>query len=393
MKSTEGPAFSRRIERLSSSLIRELLALTQRPGVISFAGGLPACSLMPEIDSDSIPASFRQYGTTDGEPDLRETVAAMCREDGLDCEAGQVLITSGSQQGIDLVAKLFIDEGTVIFVEKPAYLAALQVFGLFGAKIVGIDIRADGLDLDSLRDKLQDTRPAFLYINPTYQNPTGACYSEAVRIELAALLDAHDIPLIEDNPYGALSYDGKAPAPVASYLKSALWTSLGTFSKIAIPAWRIGYMASHPGLAPYFTKLKQGTDLHTNRPGQWWCNRFLQDRQAYEQYLDELRDFYRTQRDAMESALQKYFSDFASWSMPHGGLFFWVSIHTDVDTASLLNEALENDVAFLPGSAFYPQDDAKRDSIRLSFSEVSIADINTGLEKLSRIFRRHAVAA
>ncbi len=385
-------AVSRRVDRLSGSLIRELLALTENSDIISFSGGLPAACLMPDISLASLPASISQYGTTDGEKEFRQTVADYVSRSGLAAQEDQVLITSGSQQGIDLIAKLFIDEGTTVYVENPTYLAALQVFGLFGANIVGIDIAADGIDLVSLKDHLEKTRPAFIYINPTYQNPTGYCYSEECRHELAELLDNTGIPLIEDNPYGELCYDGPPPKPICSLLRRTPWVYLGSFSKVAIPAWRIGYMVSHPEFATYFAKLKQGTDLHTNRPGQWWCNAFLKDSSGFKEHISSLRSWYREQRNAMEASLHEHFSDIAKWHMPKGGLFYWLELESHIDTGPMLSEALEKSVAFLPGFAFFAPGDVRGNYIRLSFSEVSQSDIREGLLRLSEVIRKNTAA-
>lgn len=379
--------FSRRADRLKSSVIRELLALTQQPGVISFAGGLPAAKLMPKISIDHLPDALRQYGTTDGEASFREAVASLVGEEGLECHSENVLATSGSQQGIDLVAKLFVDEGTVVFVEKPAYLATLQVFAMYGAKIVGIEVEADGINLQDLNKKLENGKPALLYINPTFQNPTGYCYSDEKRMQLAAWIDQHNVPLIEDNPYGRLRYDGDDQRPVSSWLKTAPWVCLGSFSKVAVPAWRIGYMVSDSRLTPYFAKIKQGTDLHTNRPGQWWCQEFVNNQVGFSKHIDQLCEYYTKQRDAMESALVEHFSDIATWEKPQGGLFYWVKLNANINAADLLPKALEKHVAYVPGSAFYPEDDQELNCIRLSFSEASVADIDIGVKRLGEVFR------
>lgn len=389
MSSSDLPQFSRRVSRLTSSLIRELLALTQQPGIISFAGGLPAHALMPQISLEGLPTSTRQYGTTDGEPGLRDALSTALQRQGVNCPAEDVLITSGSQQGIDLVAKLFIDEDTPVLVEKPAYLAALQVYGLYGARTRGVAIHPDGIDIDGLRAAVKAERPAFLYINPSFQNPTGYCYSEARRRELAALVDEQDLVLIEDNPYGELSYDAPQPAPVCAYLNTAPWVYLGSFSKVAVPAWRIGFLAADHRLAPYFRKIKQGTDLHTNRPGQWWCEQFLRDEETYLTHIGELRQYYREQRDCMEAALQEHMSDVAEWSTPHGGLFFWVRVHAVADTHALLAESLARKVAYLPGAAFYPAGEEECNTLRLSFSEVSKDAMREGIARLGELFREH----
>ena len=345
--------FSRRTDRLSSSLIRELLALTDRPEMISFAGGLPASQLMPELSLGALPESLSQYGTTDGESEFRIRIADHVKARGLQANAEQVLVTSGSQQGIDLVAKLFIDEGTPVCLEKPAYLAALQVFRLFGADLKGIAIQPDGICLESLQKQLETVRPAFLYINPDFQNPTGYYYSERRRKALAELLDRFSVPLVEDNPYGELYYDDAPCPPVSSYLKNTPWVYLGSFSKVAVPAWRIGYMVSHPDLASWFAKLKQGTDLHTNRPGQWWCSEYLKNKKGYQQHIVSLRDYYRAQRDAMQSALQHHLSDLADWHQPGGGLFFWIKLRQIAGYGTVAGKSIGKKCGFFTRIGFF----------------------------------------
>ncbi len=241
-------AFSERVTRLKSSLIREILAAAQRPEVMSFAGGLPAEAMLPTLAWEQMPRAMGQYGMSEGEPALREALAAEARALGVDCQASQVLVVSGSQQVLDLAAKLYIDQGTEILLEGPTYLAALQIFQLFGADCLTIAQEQDGPDLQQLRTRLEQHRPAFVYLIPTFQNPSGVCYSEAKRAAVAALLDEFGVTLIEDEPYRELSYDGVDAVPIVARLKRASWIYTGTVSKTLAPGLRVGYLIASPDL-------------------------------------------------------------------------------------------------------------------------------------------------
>ncbi len=262
-------AFSERVSRLKSSLIREILAAAQRPEVMSFAGGLPAEAMLPKVEWADMPLSLGQYGMSEGEPVLREALAAQAQALGLACTASQVLVVSGSQQTLDLAAKLYIDKGTEILLEAPTYLAALQIFQLFGADCLTVPQEADGPNLAQLRSRLEQHRPAFIYLIPTFQNPSAVRYSEAKRAAVAALLDEFGVTLIEDEPYRELTFDGGSAKPIAGRLKKASWIYTGTVSKTLLPGLRVGYLIASPDLFPHLLKLKQSADLHTNRIGQW----------------------------------------------------------------------------------------------------------------------------
>ncbi len=324
-------AFSERVTRLKSSLIREILAAAQRPEVMSFAGGLPAEAMLPTLAWEQMPRAMGQYGMSEGEPALREALAAEARALGVDCQASQVLVVSGSQQVLDLAAKLYIDQGTEILLEGPTYLAALQIFQLFGADCLTIAQEQDGPDLQQLRTRLEQHRPAFVYLIPTFQNPSGVCYSEAKRAAVAALLDEFGVTLIEDEPYRELSYDGVDAVPIVARLKRASWIYTGTVSKTLAPGLRVGYLIASPDLFPHLLKLKQSADLHTNRVGQWQALQWI-GTEKYRQHLLELRDFYRARRDAFAEALDRHFCDLADWQVPQGGLFFWLTLKQPLDT-------------------------------------------------------------
>lgn len=384
-------AFSERITRLKSSLIREILAAAQRPDVMSFAGGLPAEEMLPVLDWSQMPASMGQYGMSEGEPALREAIAAEARLLGVPCEASQVLIVSGSQQTLDLASKLFIDPGTKVLLEAPTYLAALQAFQLFGADCVAVPQESDGPQLQALEAQLQNQRPAFAYLIPTFQNPSAVRYSEAKRDAVAALLDRYQVTLIEDEPYRELVFDAGSATPIVSRLRKASWIYTGTVSKTLLPGLRVGYLIATPDLFPHLLRLKQSADLHTNRVGQWQALQWLGTEQ-YREHLAELRDFYRVRRDAMQAALVEHFSELAEWQVPQGGLFFWLKLKQPQDTRLLLDAALAQKVAFMPGEPFFIDPDRAPGYLRLNFSHVAPERLGEGLRRLAGVVRQGLAA-
>lgn len=384
-------AFSERVARLKSSLIREILAAAQRPEVMSFAGGLPAEPMLPQVDWQEMPVSMGQYGMSEGEPALREMIAAQARSLGVPCDASQVLIVSGSQQTLDLAAKLFIDPGTEVLLEAPTYLAALQAFQLFGADCLGVPQEPDGPELGALRRCLDQHKPAFAYLIPTFQNPSAVRYSEAKREAVAALLDEFGVTLIEDEPYRDLVFDQVSARPIVSRLQKASWIYTGTVSKTLLPGLRVGYLIASPDLFPYLLRLKQSADLHTNRIGQWQALQWLGS-QRYSDHLAELRDFYRLRRDAMQAALVEHFADLATWEVPQGGLFFWLALKQPLDTRTLLKPALAQDVVFMPGEPFFIEPDLNPGYLRLNFSHVAPERLSEGLRRLAEVIRGELAA-
>jgi DNA-binding transcriptional MocR family regulator len=375
--------FSSRTRDLHPSPIRDILSVVNRPGMISFAGGLPAADSFPRFSLDAMPQDILQYGPSEGEGDLRQRIAEELRERGLQCTAEQVLILSGSQQGIDLAAKLFIDPGTAVAVESPTYLAALQVFRFFGARFV--PYRAEAPDVQVLlREK-----PAFTYTIPTFQNPSGRCLDAGQRAALAAACDDVGLPLFEDDPYRDLVYDACERRPVCARLRRAPWIYQGSFSKSLAPGLRLGYLAASPELLPFLTRLKQAADLHSNRVSQWLVLQQLND-PARAKRMGELAARYRQRRDAFEAALRRHFGDLASWQTPPGGLFFWLTLNRCIDTRQLLHKAIEEGVAFMPGEPFLPTEVDRCGQLRLNFSHASDAQAELGLAKLAALVRRSA---
>jgi DNA-binding transcriptional MocR family regulator len=381
---TMNPRLSRRATRLTSSLIRDILQVTQRPGVISFAGGLPAEELMPVLDFAGLADDGRQYGPSEGEPALRSLIAQNLSTLGMTCNADQVLVTSGSQQGIDLVGKLFIDEGSPVLLEAPTYLATIQALGVYGAEFQGLPLAAEGIDPDALHRAIARRRPAFVYLIPTFQNPSGCCYTYEVRRAVAQVLDETGVPLIEDDPYRDLAYQLAERTPICTYLRRAPWVYLGSFSKITAPGLRVGYLAASPSLFPGLVRLKQASDLHTTRPGQLWLVRFLSSGE-FDAHRARMIGVYRERRDAMQAALQCHFEGLAEWQAPAGGLFFWLHLAHECDTLAALHAALARNVAFMPGEPFLPAGSPRYPAVRLNFSHAAPEQIERGIALLSEI--------
>ena len=372
--------YSRRVNDLHASPIREMLAVVNKPGMISFAGGLPSADSFPQLTPGAAPASCLQYGASEGDDFLRERVGRELRAVGLDCATEQVLILSGSQQGLDLVAKLFIDAGTEVMVESPTYLAALQVFRFFGASLLPYPV-------GRIQDfELRENTPAFAYAIPTFQNPSGHCYDKTEREALAAFCDDTGVALFEDDPYRDLVYDACERTPVSGLLKNAPWIYQGSFSKSLAPGLRLGYLAASRELMPYLVRLKQAADLHSNRLSQWLVGEQLASPQR-DHRLATLAAGYREKRDAFDQALRQHFGDIASWQTPPGGLFFWLTLRKPVDTRLLLPEAIRRNVIFMPGEHFHVHGHEGVGTLRLNFSLMGEEEMHIGLARLAELIR------
>ena len=373
--------FSSRIQDLHASPIREVLALAGRPGMISFAGGLPCADTFPVFETP-IPPALLQYGATEGEPGLRAHISTALRALGLDCTTEQVLILSGSQQGIDLVAKLFVDLRTAVALESPTYLAALQVFRFFGARFVPFTV-------DPLTDRAWFVeRPALVYVIPTFQNPTGYCYTSREREALAEACARQAVPVFEDDPYRDLAYDACDRKPVCAHLKDTPWIYQGSFSKTLAPGLRLGFLAASPALMPALVRLKQAADLHSNRLSQWLVLQQL-EHPDWPARLANLVITYRHQRDVFARHLTQHFAGLASWQVPAGGLFFWLTLNEPLDTTRLLETALAHGVAFMPGAPFYADTAPRQSTLRLNFSHASGPEADRGLKILADLVRQY----
>jgi len=371
-----------RIQRLQPSPVRDILHVINQPGMISFAGGLPAAESFPNIDPAGIPAEKLQYGASEGEAELRQRIADDLTQRGLKTDPEFVLVLSGSQQGIDLVAKLLIESGTRVAVESPTYLAALQVFTLLGAHYTTF--------VPDDTSSITKNPPTLTYAIPTFQNPTGHCYSRAERQALARACDETNSILFEDDPYRDLVYDECERTPVCSMLKKTQWIYQSSFSKSLAPGLRLGYLTCSPELFPHLVQLKQAADLHSNRISQHLVLQLLRADDTSER-LENAVNHYRQKRNFFDGQLKKHFEDIAQWAVPAGGLFFWLQLKLarSVDTRSLLTKAIARNVAFMPGEPFFTAPPTDTNSIRLNFSYASNNDTEKGLNVLSTLLREH----
>jgi 2-aminoadipate transaminase len=370
------PTLSHRVANLHASPIREILSIIDTPGMVSFAGGLPAAATFPELSLDAMPRGYLQYGPTEGDSTLRAHIAEDLGSLGLRCTPEQVLILSGSQQGIDLAAKLFIDPGTRVAVESPTYLAALQVFRFFGAHFVPFETHAPG-------EAWKAGTPALAYSIPTFQNPTGRCYSATARDALAKACDTYSVPLFEDDPYRDLAYDPCERALICGRLERASWIYQGSFSKSLAPGLRLGFLVSSADLTVPLTRLKQAADLHSSRISQWLVLEQLRS-PARTERLESLVSLYRDKRDYFAKALHRHLASVATWDLPAGGLFFWLQLKQPRDTRAMLVEAIRQGVAFMPGEPFFPEE-PRGGALRLNFSHAAQADTERGLATLARL--------
>ncbi len=390
------PLLAQRLRGVASSPVRELLALTARPEVISFAGGLPA----PELfDVPGLRAAFGtalseeagrrnlQYAPTEGDPQLRRLVADRMTRRGLATTADQLLITTGSQQALTLVAIALLDPGAVVAVEEPTYLAALQCFSLAGARIVAVASDDEGIDPDALAEVIRREQPALLYLVPNFANPTGRTLTAERRTAVAALAARAGLRVVEDDPYGELRYRGEPLAPIAADPRAAdRVVTLGSFSKIGAPGLRLGWLRAPAELLQALTVIKQSADLHTSTIDQAAAAAYLAANDL-DDHVRALCAAYSVRRDAMIAALPATVPDGSTWSEPDGGMFTWVRLPGEVDTAQLMKVALDHDVAFVPGAPFFAvaPDHA---TLRLSFTTHSPARIAEGMARLAQVLRQ-----
>jgi 2-aminoadipate transaminase len=376
---------------MRSSAIRELLKLTAEPDIISFAGGLPGPDVFPakefrvacmHVLEEHGPEAL-QYGTTEGFKPLRQMIARHAERYGITAGPENILITCGSQQALDLIGKVFIDPGDRVVVEKPTYLGALQAWNAYEANFVGVPTDADGIRIDEL-EKTLEAGGKFVYIMPNFQNPTGVTLSLERRKRLVQLAAQYEVPLIEDDPYGQLRYEGKHLTPLFA-LDGQDVIYLSTFSKILSPGLRVGWIVAPPDIIHRFVQAKQGTDLHTSTLIQLVVHEV-----AHGGFLDRqvrsIRSVYRERRDVMLSALKKNFPVSVQWTQPQGGLFLWVTLPTKLDSAEVLQEALKQKVAFVPGASFYP-DGSGANTMRLNFSYSKPPIIEEGIRRLGRVLK------
>lgn len=386
---------SRRMAHMPPSAVREILKVAERPDVLSFAGGLPAPELFPveaiaEGYAEALAQEGRaalQYSTTEGYGPLREWVAARLAQRGIRAPADQVLITNGSQQGIDLVARVLIDPGDVVAVESPSYLAALQTFAGCQASFMVTDSDDEGMDVDSLEAAIAaDGPPRLIYVVSEFHNPKGTTLSLARRRRLVRLAEAHRIPILEDNPYGELRFRGEAQPPLAALDGEGLVVHLGTFSKTLAPGMRLGWLVGPREIVRAATIAKQAADLHTGTLAQRAAARLLA-RLDYDGHLAGLRRAYGERCVAMLGALERHFPPGSRWTRPDGGLFVWAELPGGISADEIFADALREKVAFVPGSAFFA-DAPRAEFMRLNYSNRPPELIEEGIARLGRVIAR-----
>lgn len=385
-------AFAERVSRMESSVIREILKVTESPEVISFAGGLPAPEMFPlkEIKAAFCrvlakgDGSVLQYSTTEGYLPLREYIAARMREKGLEVGPDNILMTNGSQQALDLLAKLFVDPGDVVLVEKPSYLGAIQTFRSYQAGFMSVPTDDQGIDVEAMESAIKKQNPKMIYLTPTFKNPTGVTMSLDRRRAVADLLGKYGVPLIEDDPYGELRYSGETLPPVKSFDGSGRVIYLSTFSKTIAPGLRLGWIVADHELIRKLVLAKQGTDLHTGTLVQRAVQSYLENSDV-SGHVRAIRKEYGRRRDIMLEEMEKNFPHDISWTRPDGGMFLWVTLPEHFDTVQLLSRAIEEKVAYVPGAPFYTNRE-RLNTMRLNFSNSTPVQIKNGIQRLARLF-------
>jgi 2-aminoadipate transaminase len=380
--------FSERASQMQSSFIREILKVTQQPEIISFAGGLPSPATFPvermqrafdKVLSENGKVAL-QYGPTDGYLPLRQWIADSLSVNGAKIVPEQVLMVSGSQQALDLLGKVLIDEGSKVLVETPSYLGALQAFSVYRPEFVSVATDVHGLVPSSLEKIAAGAR--LLYALPNFQNPTGRSLSVERRLELVETCARLGVPLVEDDPYGALSYKG-APAPKMIAMNPDGVIYMGSFSKVLTPGIRLGYVVAPLPLVRRLELAKQAADLHTSQLTQMVVHEVIKDG-FLDQHIPTIRTLYGDQCQCMLDAMAEHFPASASWTKPEGGMFIWVKLPAHINAMELLDEALKHKVAFVPGSPFYANE-PETNTLRLSFVTVPPERIRAGIAILGKL--------
>jgi len=385
--------YAERISGLKSSAIREILKVTSKPGIISFAGGLPAPELFPGKEiAEAAQGIFAKYGTsvlqysvTEGLLSLREKIAAILDPEASHIGPKNIIITHGSQQGLDLISKLYLEKGRVVFTETPSYLGAIQAFRLFQADILPIASDGDGIQPVGLLRAVKKQRPALIYLMPNFQNPTGVSLSLERRKEIVDIVKEHDLLLVEDDPYGDLFFSGEKMPSLFTLGKSHNFIYMSSFSKTIAPGLRIAYLAGDEEKISKIAVVKQGTDLQTNTFGQYLVDEYLES-SRFDHQRKILRQTYKHRRDCMLAAMAEYFPASVLRNHPNGGMFLWVKLPAHFNARDILLKCLERKVAFVPGQEFY-SDGSGENTIRLNFSNATPENIEEGIRRIGEVLR------
>ena len=395
--------FAQRTQRMKSSAIRELLKLTEQPDIISFAGGLPAPDVFPYQEFQDASnrvmqnsgAAALQYGTTEGYLPLREMIARHTSRYGIDVTPDNILITSGSQQALDLIGKIFINPGDRILVESPTYLGALQAWNMYGADYITVRSDENGIVTDELEAALR-AGPKFIYVLPNFQNPTGVTIPLERRQRLIELADRYGVPIIEDDPYGQLRFEGSYIPPIIvldeqRHPKDKYYTGnviyLSTFSKTLAPGIRLAWVIAPPEVIRKLVVAKQGADLNTAMFNQMVA--YEVGRGGFlDKHIQHICEVYHERRDVMLDALEEHMPAGVTWTRPMGGLFLWLSVPAGISTIEMFPEAVAQKVAYVPGDSFHPCGGGEN-TMRLNFSYARPPEINEGIARLANVIRAH----
>lgn len=387
--------FANRMSMLRASEIRELLKLTEKPDIISFAGGLPAPELFPieKIKEavckvlDESGRSALQYGTTEGYVPLREIIAKeRMKPAAVNVTADDILITSGSQQGLDFTGKIFINPGDVVICESPSYLGAINAFRAYEANFVEVETDENGMIMEKLEEALiKNPNAKFIYIIPDFQNPTGKSLAIERRPKLVELALKYNIPVIEDNPYGELRFEGERYPAIKSFDTEGIVVYLGTFSKTFCPGLRLGWVCASPSLLTKYIIVKQGADLQTNSLSQREAAVFMQMNNL-DEHIEKIKAAYKRRKDLMLSCMEKEFPSDCTFTYPQGGLFTWVKFPDNINAVELLELALNEKVAFVPGGSFFPNG-GRNNYCRLNYSNMPDDKIVEGIKRMGKVLR------
>jgi 2-aminoadipate transaminase len=388
--------FAERTRVMRSSAMRDLMEITARPEVISLAGGLPDTSTFPRESfaaqmtriAQESSAEALQYGPTEGFAETRECIREVMRVEGMEPDLGDIIVTTGGQQAIDLVAKTLVDPGDVVICEAPTYPGAVPVFCSYQAETLQVGMDEDGMRIDELSELLDrlaggGRRPKFIYTVPTFQNPAGVTMSAERRRQLVQIARERELLVVEDNPYGMLRYEGEPLEPLYKLDGGDYVLYLGTFSKILSPGIRVGWLCAPPPVMQKVVLGKQAVDLCTSTLTQYFVREYFGEGN-WRGYVADLCGIYRDRRDAMLDAMERFFPDGATWSRPEGGLFCWATLPSYIDTTDLLAKALRENVAFVPGAAAYV-DGRGGSSMRLNFSASGADEIREGIKRIGAV--------
>ncbi len=383
--------FSQRIKNTPSSFIREILKVTQKPEIISFAGGLPNPISFPQEElkismnriADNFGAKIYQYSTTMGLDSLRQFIVDRYKRIwGMDITVDNVIITTGSQQALDLIGKVFINDGDKVLVEKPSYLGLLQAFCMYRADFVQSKLNDDGLDIEDLKNNIKTYKPKLAYLIPNFQNPTGLTYTAENRKKVFEVIKDENLILIQDDPYGELRFEDGERIPYIGLNESEKNIYLGSFSKIVTPGMRLGYIIANKEIIKMIETAKQASDLHSNIFGQYLISDYLHNNDL-DKHIEKIKKLYKSQASAMVGAMEEYFPKTVKFTHPKGGMFTWVTIQEGKSVTDLFDKAIAKKVAFVPGHPFYvnPQN---VNTLRLNYTNADEETIKIGIQRLAQ---------